>query len=114
MQSSHTAHWLIASAAVSAALSTLAGAQTGAYPARAIRMVAPSSAGGPVDVIARAIAISLGEVLSQQIVIDNRAGAAGIIGAEIVAKSAPDGYTLLMGFSGPLAIARIWQRFPRR
>ncbi len=68
-------------------------------------MVAPSSAGGPVDVIARAIAISLGEVLSQQIVIDNRAGAAGIIGAEIVAKSAPDGYTLLMGFSGPLAIA---------
>ncbi len=79
-------------------------AQPSPYPNRPIRMIAPSSAGGPVDVIARAIAINLGEVLGQQIVVDNRAGAAGLIGAEIVAKSAPDGYTLLMGFSGPLAI----------
>lgn len=79
-------------------------AQPVSYPNRPIRMVAPSSAGGPVDVIARAICISLADTLGQQIVVDNRAGAAGMIGAEIVAKSAPDGYTLLMGFSGPLAI----------
>jgi tripartite-type tricarboxylate transporter receptor subunit TctC len=90
--------------AIGVMCSSLAAAQTGGYPNRPIRMIAPSSAGGPVDVIARAIGISLGEVLGQQIVIDNRAGAAGLIGAEIVAKAAPDGYTLLMGFSGPLAI----------
>ncbi len=90
---------------VAGALSTTqALAQTTNYPNRPIRMIAPSSAGGPVDVIARAISISLGDMLGQQIVVDNRAGAAGLIGAEIVAKSAPDGYTLLMGFSGPLAI----------
>src|ERR1700704_4428839 len=74
------------------------------YPDRPIRLIAPSSAGGPVDVIARIVAQSLSEQLGQQIVIDNRAGAAGLIGAELVAKSAPDGYTLLFGFSGPLAI----------
>ena len=79
-------------------------AQPTAYPNRPIRMVAPASAGGPVDVIARALAISMSDVLGQQIVVDNRAGAAGLIGAEIVAKAAPDGYTLMMGFSGPLAI----------
>lgn len=87
-----------------AAHTALAFAQATGYPNRPIRMIAPSSAGGPVDVIARAIAVSLSDALGQQIVIDNRAGAAGLIGAEIVAKSAPDGYTLLMGFSGPLAI----------
>ena len=81
-----------------------AAAQTTGYPNRPIRMIAPSSAGGPVDVIARAICVSLSDMLGQPIVVDNRAGAAGLIGAEIVAKSAPDGYTLLMGFSGPLAI----------
>jgi tripartite-type tricarboxylate transporter receptor subunit TctC len=83
---------------------SLAAAQTASYPSRPIRMIAPSSAGGPVDVIARAICVSLSDMLAQPIVVDNRAGAAGLIGAEIVAKSAPDGYTLLMGFSGPLAI----------
>jgi len=90
--------------AASVFFTTLAAAQTAGFPNRPIRMVAPSSAGGPVDVIARAICASLAEMLGQQIVIDNRAGAAGLIGAEIVAKSAPDGYTLLFGFSGPLAI----------
>lgn len=74
------------------------------YPNRPIRMIAPSSAGGPVDVIARAVSQGLGEVLGQQVVVDNRAGAAGLIGTEIVAGSAPDGYTLLFGFSGPLVI----------
>src|SRR5262249_36553530 len=74
------------------------------YPSRPIRLIAPSSAGGPVDVIARVVAQGLSEQLGQQMVVDNRAGAAGLIGAELVAKSAPDGYTLLFGFSGPLAI----------
>ena len=88
-----------------AALTPFAAAQSGQpYPNRPIRLIAPSSAGGPVDVIARIVAVGLAESLNQQIVIDNRAGAAGLIGAELVAKSSPDGYTLLFGFSGPLAI----------
>jgi len=84
----------------------LVAAQTAAqsYPDKPIRLIAPSSAGGPVDVIARIVAQGWAEVLGQQIVIDNRAGAAGLIGAEMVAKAAPDGYTLLLGFSGPLVI----------
>ena len=74
------------------------------YPTKSIRLIAPSSAGGPVDVIARIVAQGWSEAVGQQIVIDNRAGAAGMIGAEMVAKAAPDGYTLLLGFSGPLVI----------
>jgi tripartite-type tricarboxylate transporter receptor subunit TctC len=74
------------------------------YPAKPIRIIAPSGAGGPVDVICRTVSQALGEVLGQQVVVDNRVGAAGLIGTEIVAKAPPDGYTLLFGFSGPLAI----------
>lgn len=87
-------------------LSPFATAQTptDSYPNRPIRMIAPSSAGGPVDVIARVFAQGLVEVLGQQIVIDNRPGAAGLIGTDQAAKAPPDGYTLLFGFSGPLAI----------
>ncbi len=87
-------------------LSALSAAQTAlqTYPNRSIRLIAPSGAGGPVDVIARTIAQGWSDILGQQLVVDNRAGAAGLIGTELVAKAAPDGYTLLMGFSGPLAI----------
>jgi tripartite-type tricarboxylate transporter receptor subunit TctC len=74
------------------------------YPSRPIRMIAPSSPGGPADVVARAVSQGIADVLGAQIVIDNRAGAAGLIGAELVAAAAPDGYTLLFGFSGPLVI----------
>ncbi len=79
-----------------------ASAQT--FPTKPIRLIAPSSAGGPVDVIARILSPAWSAALGQQIVIDNRAGAAGQIGAEMVAKALPDGYTLLLGFSGPLVI----------
>ena len=75
-----------------------------AYPSKPIRMIAPSSPGGPVDLIARAIGQGLAEAIGQQVVIENRAGAAGLIGSELVAKAPPDGYTVLFGFSGPLAI----------
>jgi tripartite-type tricarboxylate transporter receptor subunit TctC len=74
------------------------------YPTKPIRMISPSGAGGPVDVICRAVAQGLSEVLGQQIVVENRVGAAGLIGTDFVAKQSPDGYTLLFGFSGPLAI----------
>jgi len=89
-----------------ATLSQPSTAQTSAapYPNKPIRMIAPSGAGGPVDVICRAVSQGLGVVLGQQLVVENRVGAAGLIGTETVVKSAPDGYTLLFGFSGPLAI----------
>lgn len=83
----------------------MAAAQSpGAYPSRPIRLVLPASPGGPVDVIGRTMSAGLAEALGQQIVIDNRAGAGGIIGAEIVVQANPDGYTLMFAHSGPLAI----------
>ncbi len=84
------------------ALGPLAAAQP--FPGKPIRMIAPSSPGGPVDVIARVLVQGMTETLGQQVVVENRAGAAGLIGAELVAKAPADGYTLLLGFSGPLAI----------
>ena len=75
-----------------------------AFPAKPVRIIAPSGAGGPVDVIARLVAEGLTGVLGHQVVVENRVGAAGLIGTELVAKAPPDGYTLLFGFSGPLAI----------
>ena len=71
--------------------------QAQTYPAKAIRFVVPFPAGGPLDISARAIGQKLTEVWRQPVVIDNRPGAGGNIGADNVAKSAPDGYTLLMG-----------------
>jgi tripartite-type tricarboxylate transporter receptor subunit TctC len=68
------------------------------FPTRPIRMIIPSGAGGVTDILGRAIAPKLADSLGQQMVIDNRPGASGILGTSIVAKSAPDGYTLLMAF----------------
>ena len=78
---------------------SLAPAVTGAqgYPSKPIRVVVPFPAGGPLDVTARAIGQKLAEAWGQPIVIDNRPGAGGNIGADLVAKSAPDGYTILEG-----------------
>src|SRR4051812_1653721 len=93
-------------AALVLAVDIVSAAQTETgYPNRPIRMISPSSAGGPADVIARAVSQGISDVLGQQVVIDNRAGAAGLIGPELVGGSTPDGYTLMFGFSGPLAIA---------
>src|SRR5690349_7280632 len=73
-----------------------------AYPARPIRLIVPYAAGGNSDVIARAIGAKLSETLGQPVIVDNRPGASGIIGSDVVAKAAPDGYTLLMISSGNL------------
>ena len=74
------------------------------YPARQVRMILPYLAGTASDTVTRAISIKLGEALGQPVVVDNRPGAAGILGAEAAVQAAPDGYTLLMAGVGPLTI----------
>jgi tripartite-type tricarboxylate transporter receptor subunit TctC len=86
------------------AAATTAQAQQPPYPTKTIRLVVPLVAGGPTDILARLIAYPLGERLGHQVVVDNRPGAGGNIGAEMVAKSPHDGYTLFMGTSGPISI----------
>ena len=80
-----------------------ATAQT-TYPAKTIRIVVPYTAGGGTDIVARIIAQKLGEAWGQQVIADNRPGASGMIAGEIVSKSPPDGYTLIMGYTGDVAI----------
>ncbi len=89
-----------------------AGAQA-PYPNRPVTIVIGFSAGGTTDIIARLISDELRKALGQPIVIENKPGAGGNIGAEIVAKAKPDGYTLLMGSVGPLAVnASLYKRMP--
>ena len=76
-----------------------------AYPTRPVTIVVPFAAGGGNDIMARLIAQHLSRALGQQFVIENRAGAAGTVGAHAVAKAAPDGYTLMVGHSGVFGVA---------
>jgi len=75
-----------------------------AYPSRAVRVIIPFAPGGASDFVGRILQPRLGELLGQQIVIENRAGAAGNIGVEAAAKAAPDGYTVFLGNIGTIAI----------
>jgi tripartite-type tricarboxylate transporter receptor subunit TctC len=75
------------------------------YPAKPLRLIVTFAAGGGADFVARAIAPKLGEFLGQPVVVDNRPGANGALGADIVAKSAPDGYTLVLGAAGTMVVA---------
>jgi tripartite-type tricarboxylate transporter receptor subunit TctC len=92
-------------AAATAILLALVGAATAQdWPTRPINLVVPYAAGGPVDTVARILAVRLGEILGQQVIIENVGGAGGMTGAARAAKAAPDGYTVLLSGSAVLAI----------
>src|SRR5262245_29528354 len=85
-----------------AALAACAQAQS--YPSRPLRLIVPFPPGGSTDILARALGQKLSEGLSQPVVVENRGGAGGTIGSEAAAKATPDGYTIMMGHLGTLAL----------
>jgi tripartite-type tricarboxylate transporter receptor subunit TctC len=82
---------------------TIAAAQ--AYPAKPVKLIVPFAPGGNLDVTARLVGEHMAKTLAQPMVVENRAGAGGAIGSEVVAKSAPDGYTLVIGTSGTMVVS---------
>jgi tripartite-type tricarboxylate transporter receptor subunit TctC len=97
--------FVISSSAATLSLALPVPGAAQAFPARTVRLVVPYPPGGSTDILARLLAEKVSPILGQQAIVENRAGATGAIGAEAVAKSAPDGYTLLMGVNGPITIA---------
>jgi len=89
---------------VSIALLAASSAIAQSYPAKPVRIIIPFTSGAAADTVARLIAPKLTDAMGQPIVIENRPGAGGVLAADLVAKSAPDGYTLMMGSPGPLTI----------
>ena len=94
----------MAGLALALGMGTLAYAQE--YPTRPITMVIPAGAGGGTDVVGRVLAEELGKRLGQPVIVDNKAGASGMMGTNTVARAAPDGYTLLMAYSTPVFYAQ--------
>ncbi|MDB5809398.1 MAG: hypothetical protein JWN94_1520 [Betaproteobacteria bacterium] len=102
----------VSALAVVAALGFCAGAAAQQYPTKPIRLMVPFAPGGANDVVARIVAIRLGEALGQPVVVDNRGGAGGTIGADIVAKAPPDGHTLLIASMGLAVNAVLYPKLP--
>ena len=96
---------LILSFSLSLVALTTAAAQAQNYPSKTIKIVVPYPAGGPTDLVGRTVADALTKALKKTVVVENKAGAGGTIGSDSVVKSAPDGYTLLLGLMGPMSIA---------
>jgi tripartite-type tricarboxylate transporter receptor subunit TctC len=95
---------LLLSAALAAALAAAAPAWAQDYPHRPITLIVPFPPGGSTTIVGRIVADKMSETLGQQIIVDNRAGAGGTVGSKAAARSAPDGYTILLGYTGTLAI----------
>jgi tripartite-type tricarboxylate transporter receptor subunit TctC len=100
------------SALASAAAPAVAQDAAKAYPDRPIRMLVPNSPGSSVDTVSRIVGIKLGEILGQQIIIDNRAGAGGVIGMEIAKSANPDGYTVISASTAASTIAVLLMKKP--
>ena len=104
---------VVSAAAVIAALSLASGtAQAQTYPIKPIRLVAPFAPGGSTDILARLVAQKLTEAWGQQVNVDNRAGGGSVIGTDIVAKSAPDGYTLVMTSTSTATAPSLVRKLP--
>ena len=93
-------------------LASLPGAQADNYPSRPIKLLVGASAGGTTDTMARAIAQPLAASLGQPVLVENRPGAGGNLAADTVAKSAPDGYTLLVSFTSHTINATLYPKLP--
>jgi tripartite-type tricarboxylate transporter receptor subunit TctC len=103
----------VAALALIAALAAMSSAQAEDYPSRLVRIVVPQTAGGGTDTFARAIGQKLGERWGQSVVIENKAGAGGVVGTDFVAKSVADGYTLLVTYEGSQAINQsLYEKLP--
>src|SRR5260370_31546786 len=96
--------WLCAAATVFGLPAAQVDAQAQNFPNRSITLVIPFAPGGSTSIVVRVIADKMSELLGEKIVIDNRPGAGGTVGTKAVAKSDPDGYTLLLGYTGTLGI----------
>jgi tripartite-type tricarboxylate transporter receptor subunit TctC len=97
-------NWRAAGLIIAMAIAAPVAAAAQSYPTRPIMLVSPFPPGGSVSLVARIVAEKMSETLGQSVVVENRGGAGGTIGARLVAKSPPDGYTLLLGYTGTLAI----------
>ena len=93
-----------------ALLLPVASAMAEDFPARQIRLIVPFPAGGPSDIIARIVGQRMSEITKQPVIIDNRGGQGGVLGTEVLAKAAPDGYTIALSSAGALAISPTMER----
>lgn len=94
------------------AFAAACGACAQSFPSKPLRLIVGFPAGGPIDIVARLLAVKMAEVLGQPVVVDNRAGANGIIGMEAVAKSAPDGYTMILASTGVAINPNLYPKMP--
>ena len=99
-----TRRTLLASLAAAPTAALMSRSAFAAYPERAIHLIVPFAAGGNADIVGRIVGDVISKALKQPVVVENRAGAGGGIGAELVARARPDGYTLLVGSNGPLTV----------
>ena len=112
MKASRRSVVVVATALFASGLQGTAWAQPAAYPVRPVRFILPFPPGGGTDILGRILAQELGRGLGQQVVVDNRPGAGANIGAEIAARSAPDGYTMFMGNVAHAVNATLYRKLP--